>query len=309
MKATDFVPGLHKDPPDPRDWLYSAVRAPVELPKRFCWDLAPLPVRDQGNWGTCVGQAGSQAKELYTYHERGKTLRYSPRFLYTLCKGIDDLPHGTEGTTLRALAKVMVDYGVAEERLMPYNPVVKDLYQPNQDILANAANYKIKGYARCQTPQEIKQALIEQGPLVFGLLLTNEFIEKAENGVVPDDFRGYLLGGHAMTLIGFDDIQGWYIALGSWGVSIPQTDNKGLHYIPYGYFHATIKDMGNMPVMQDAWAILQREVPFRDIWGHWAQSDIEKAVERGLLAGFPDGTFRPDQPVTRAQMAVLLNKL
>lgn len=309
MIIKDFIPGLHKDPPDPRDWLYSAVRAPVELPKRFCWDLAPLPVRDQGNWGTCAGQAGSQAKELYTYHERGKTLRYSPRFLYTLCKGIDDLPHGTEGTTLRALAKVMVDYGVAEERLMPYNPVVKDLYQPNQDILANAANYKIAGYARCQTQQELKQALIEQGPLVFGLLLTDTFITEAKDGVVPSKYGGLLIGGHAMTLIGYDDEKEWYIVLNSWGIKPPVTDVKGLNYIPYSYMHATLVDLGNTPVMQDAWALLQRAVPFKDIWGHWAQADIEKAVEAGYLAGFPDGTFQPEAPVTRAQMAVLLNKL
>lgn len=309
MKVEDFVAGLHKDKADPRDWVYSAVKAPIPLPKKFCWNLSSLPVKDQGNWGTCAAQAGSQAKELYTWHTRQKEMRYSARFLYTLCKEIDELPRGTEGTTLRALAKVMADYGVCEERLMPYNIANKDLYSPPKEAYDNAKLHHIKGYARCQTEQEFKQALIEQGSIVFGLQLTHEFIEKAKDGVVPDEYRGLMIGGHAMTLIGYDDEKGWYIVLNSWGVKPPVTDKYGLNYIPYGYMHATIKDLGNMPVMQDAWALLQRDVPFKDIWGHWAQKDIEKAVEKGYLAGFPDGTFKPDQPLTRAQMAVLLNLL
>jgi len=309
MRAKDFIPGLHKDPPDPRDWLYSKVRAAVPLPKKFCWDLTSLPVRDQGNWGTCAGHAGAQCKELYTWNKRQKSMRYSPRFLYTLCKQHDELPEGTEGTTLRALAKVMTEYGVCEEDLMPYMPSYKDLYNPSAKMLENAKLHVIKGYARCQTQQELKQALIEQGPVVFGLQLTHTFIEDAKNGVVPEKYGGLLIGGHAMTLIGYDDEKGWYIILNSWGIKPPVTDNKGLNYIPYSYMHATLKDFGNAPILQDAWAILQRDIPFQDIWGHWAQADIEKATEAGLLAGFPDGTFRPEAPVTRAQMAVLLNKL
>jgi minor extracellular protease Epr len=32
-------------------------------------------------------------------------------------------------------------------------------------------------------------------------------------------------------------------------------------------------------------------------------------VEKGTLQGFPDGTFCPDAPITRGQMAVLLERL
>lgn len=45
-------------------------------------------------------------------------------------------------------------------------------------------------------------------------------------------------------------------------------------------------------------------VSFSDVDGHWAvrQGYIQAAVEMGAMGGFPDGTFRPDDPVTRAQM-------
>jgi len=47
---------------------------------------------------------------------------------------------------------------------------------------------------------------------------------------------------------------------------------------------------------------------FRDIQGHWAQGYIEALVKRNVLTGFPDGTFRPGEPVTRVQFAVIVAK-
>ncbi len=46
----------------------------------------------------------------------------------------------------------------------------------------------------------------------------------------------------------------------------------------------------------------------KDIQGHWAQSCIEILAQQGIVAGYPDGTFRPEQPVTRAEFATLIVK-
>lgn len=43
-----------------------------------------------------------------------------------------------------------------------------------------------------------------------------------------------------------------------------------------------------------------------DIAGHWAEARIEKALQEGIVSGFPDGTFRPEEQVTRAQFTVML---
>lgn len=43
-----------------------------------------------------------------------------------------------------------------------------------------------------------------------------------------------------------------------------------------------------------------------DYAGHWAEKAIRQALSLGLLQGYPDGTFRPDQAVTRAELAVAL---
>lgn len=43
-----------------------------------------------------------------------------------------------------------------------------------------------------------------------------------------------------------------------------------------------------------------------DLRGHWAQSYIEALVARGIMSGFEDGSFRPDEPVTRVQFAAIV---
>lgn len=46
-----------------------------------------------------------------------------------------------------------------------------------------------------------------------------------------------------------------------------------------------------------------------DVTGHWAEKAIRRCMERGLLKGYPDGSFQPDKPVTRAELAVILDRL
>lgn len=48
---------------------------------------------------------------------------------------------------------------------------------------------------------------------------------------------------------------------------------------------------------------------FTDIKGHWAKDNIVKVKELGLMDGYPDGTFKPDKPITRAELATVLVKL
>jgi len=46
--------------------------------------------------------------------------------------------------------------------------------------------------------------------------------------------------------------------------------------------------------------------PFIDISSHWAEAWIEALYDEGLTSGYPDQTYRPDQPVTRAEMAAFI---
>nr|WP_290221554.1 DUF1565 domain-containing protein [Trichocoleus desertorum] len=47
---------------------------------------------------------------------------------------------------------------------------------------------------------------------------------------------------------------------------------------------------------------------FPDVQGHWAQAFIGALASQNIISGFPDGTYRPSAPVTRAQFAAIINK-
>lgn len=45
-----------------------------------------------------------------------------------------------------------------------------------------------------------------------------------------------------------------------------------------------------------------------DIQGHWAESQINKWVNQGLAKGYTDGTFKPNNSITRAEFITLVNR-
>lgn len=50
-------------------------------------------------------------------------------------------------------------------------------------------------------------------------------------------------------------------------------------------------------------------VPFADVKGHWALPAIEQAYANGRIKGYPDGSFRPNHWITRAESVTIVNRL
>lgn len=51
--------------------------------------------------------------------------------------------------------------------------------------------------------------------------------------------------------------------------------------------------------------IQEEQKKMKDVEGRWSEKEIKEAVSDGVFAGYPDGTFKPEQPLTREQAAVL----
>ena len=53
------------------------------------------------------------------------------------------------------------------------------------------------------------------------------------------------------------------------------------------------------------------DLPFSDRGEipQWAMEGAQKALEAGILKGYPDGSFQPTQPLTRAEMAAIMTRL
>ena len=72
----------------------------------------------------------------------------------------------------------------------------------------------------------------------------------------------------------------------------------------------TIKE--TTPPNEEKEPVIEVMVPvkpvLKDINGHWAQASINQLVNAGAVSGYPDGTFQPDNTITRAEFAAILVK-
>lgn len=73
------------------------------------------------------------------------------------------------------------------------------------------------------------------------------------------------------------------------------------------YFYLQYQRLSGGVYRYDPSAIGEMAEP--DYHGHWAEEAMEQAIDNGLLQGYGDGTYRPDQYVTRAELAVILKRL
>lgn len=46
-----------------------------------------------------------------------------------------------------------------------------------------------------------------------------------------------------------------------------------------------------------------------DLTGHWAEAACRKAEDKGVMRGYPDGSWAPDKTLTRAELATVLDRL
>lgn len=61
----------------------------------------------------------------------------------------------------------------------------------------------------------------------------------------------------------------------------------------------------SLSIFSTVWAA---ESPKDDLEGHWAEANLRKWVQEGLLTGYEDGTYKADRQITRAEMISLINR-
>jgi hypothetical protein len=73
------------------------------------------------------------------------------------------------------------------------------------------------------------------------------------------------------------------------------------HFTKYAVIATQLQAEKQQPHEQD-----ETDVYFTDIHGHWAEMNILQLAGKGTVNGYPDGTFKPDHAITRAEFAVIL---
>jgi len=235
-------------PWDPRDYKYARI-APIakyqDLPEET-FNREHLPDRekkfDQGNLGTCVAASscwGFKAQQEITQGDFPKN-GLSTRFVYEVCKNIDDIPHEA-GTYLRTAMKVLKDYGVPPEAEYPYSGLERDhdLPMPPEHLFESADSFRITTYAQIASVSDknrdhlveaLCSALAHEGVLEIALMVTESFFDvKPPNYVIPEP-EGYILGGHGMRMVDYSKKRKAFLLWNTWGGKWANNDEAWLPF-------------------------------------------------------------------------------
>lgn len=234
--------GWKRDLPDHRDFVasYGLSYDPVNLPSKV--DLRESgfmpPVYTQGKIGSCTGNsiAGilefDRAKQQLDVWTPSRLFIYYHERLLMNTVGIDS------GAQIRDGFKVISSIGYAKESTWPYD-ISMFTIPPSAEAAEEASKYKAIQYETVvQDEHSIKATLAEGFPIVFGIMAYTSFETKAvaQDGIMHmPDISERPLGGHCMTLVGYDDDKLKYIFRNSWGAGWGE---HGYGYIPYSYVHS-----------------------------------------------------------------------
>jgi hypothetical protein len=250
--------------------LASLPAAPTAPPAAVDLSASFPPPGDQGTQGSCVGWAVGYAAK--TYHEKleekwplsASDHRFSPAWVYNQVNGGVD-----GGSSISTALGLLVSKGADVLGLFPYSQA-NFTAQPDAASLARAAHFKAASWNTVTVSEASFKSLLAAGtPVIAGLEIFPDFdlLDSSANaiydttaGVAP--WRGCTtapcdIGGHAITLVGYDDAVGAFRFINSWGTG---WGSSGYGWIAYsfitnasiGMYAFVLNDATNAPGYMDS---------------------------------------------------------
>ena len=300
-KQSDTVTQVHPSPPDERD--YTVCRAmeispDMQIPADF--EVWQPPVANQGSTGNCVAQSLANIMECIAHNYGEEHRDYSVGFIY-------GAPENSASTGMypREACNIILNRGdllASEYETNLENPSCKSMWKRiSADLLEKAETRKVMAYIRLNTKEEMQAFMLKYNLPVMIVAQSKAYFRTASGrhatvcyGWVSEetfnkDRQKY--NDWTETDVGYEDI----LFTNSWGTSYHNGDGRGA---------CKFKDI------EEIWGVVPMEkIKLTDIENCWAKQDIEYLVELGLIKGYEDNTFRPDESITRAEMAALLARV
>lgn len=189
------------------------------------------PMLNQANCGSCVAFAAVGVMETQMNISSlipALNVRLSPQNLFGCGGGMCDF-----GWWPSSAAQHLMTDGVVDEACAPYTSGATGQDVACSTVCADHAQRTFK-IADFQTPtrslrsvNDVKRGL-EHGPLMTTLSVYADFLTYSE-GVYKHN-SGAALGGHAVSIVGYDDAKQAYIIRNSWG---EDWGMKGFAYVAY----------------------------------------------------------------------------
>lgn len=245
------IPTLHwrRDRPDSRDhsytWGSKAILPSVDL-RQYC-----SPIEDQGNLGSCTGQAVAGAIELLNKRNK-KPTDVSRLFIYYYERLIENSVNYDSGAYIRDGIKATNKYGAPLESFWPYQ-INKFKTKPSITATNDGSRRKVTSYERISDINGVIDSLNNGFPVIIGFDVYSSFYDINGSGVMryPNLSREILLGGHAVLLVGYSQQTQTFIARNSWG---PNWADKGYFYMPFDIIR-------NTNMSSDFWVIKSVQNP------------------------------------------------
>lgn len=250
-KGYGYIPDL----PDHRDHKLTSIQLPpTRLPESI--DLRPHcpPVYDQGQLGSCTGNAIAGAIEFDLIAQNQSVFTPSRLFIYYNERAIEGTIDSDAGAQIRDGIKSVASQGDCDETIWAYD-VSKFMDKPSDVAYAQAVKHEALNYQRidrttdaAQSLNLLKSVLASYSPFVFGFTVYDSFESQdvANTGVanMPTDSE-QVAGGHAVLCVGYIESDKRFIVRNSWG---PGWGQNGYFTIPYDY-------LTNADLSDDFWVI------------------------------------------------------
>jgi C1A family cysteine protease len=192
-------------------------------------------VYDQGDLGSCTANALAGLSEFLMIKQGLTPYVPSRLFIYYNERAIEGSISDDAGASLSDGASVMGTFGAPHESLWWYN-TAKFKTKPNKSVYTDGAKHRLHEVTRVQQNLDAFRKVLASGvPFVGGFTVYSSFESPsvAANGIVSmPSVDEDVLGGHAILIVGYDDVARHFIVRNSWGSG---WGDKGYFYMPYDY--------------------------------------------------------------------------
>ena len=218
---------------DVRDYVYQ-LKPSLTLSSFYIPNsIQSCPILDQSTLGSCVAHS---AYVLF-YIESKKKINLSRLHLYFCSRALDNFSLTQDtGVTIRGCMKAIKNYKLCDEKRWGY--VLSNFAKlPPADAFVQTYNLTQFTYTFLpQVLETILNCLSNGHPIMLGIYLYNSFetsvVDKYGVVPIPNPQKEKLLGGHAISLVGFDVPRKYFKFQNSWGTA---WGDKGYGYIPFDY--------------------------------------------------------------------------
>ena len=221
---------------------YPQTRGLEKLQTSFSLSKFLPEVGSQGYTGTCTSWATSYYTLSLLYNiENHSNISFSPFFLYNNLKSSKDSACLDGIYIFEALDFLKYKGGIPSSKYLDQCRLNKDTSTKNWDL---AINYRIKNYksiGQDNRIQRIKKSLSLLKPIVIAINTPDSFATSL-NGDTWDGIVDDMRGGHALSLVGYDDNKegGCFEIINSWG---KEWGNNGKIWIKYSDFEKLVYEV------------------------------------------------------------------